>query len=177
MATTFAPGGVRTVAEPVPELGFNATASPAWLMVPADPLKTKTVMLTDDVGLSLRLANSAQTGIVTFKEQPSTAAGRPILLTGIRPGTVRLEAQDKTGAARATLEITVKAQKKLATFIHFVFDKSGRSTKNGVDGRPGNNTGGQCAFSAGERDDVSSRFRRFSLTLRSGAGRADLGIG
>jgi hypothetical protein len=84
---------------------------------------TKTVMLTGGDGLSL---NVAKAGTVTFQELPRTAAGRPIVITGTSPGTVRL------GAGQATLEITVKAPKRLATFIHFVFDKSRRSSNKGL---------------------------------------------
>ncbi|MFL5245038.1 MAG: hypothetical protein ACJ8FY_23295 [Gemmataceae bacterium] len=117
MASTFVPAITR--------LGFDETASPPWLMVPAAG-GTKTVILRDGDGLSL---NIAKTGIVTFKELSPTPAGRPIVITGANPGTVRLEA---TGSGQATLEITVKAQKRLSTFIHFVFDKSQRSSNKGA---------------------------------------------
>jgi hypothetical protein len=118
MTATFAPGDASTITG----LGFDAMATPPWLSVPF-PGGTKTVLLTGGDGLSLSVAN---TGTVTFQELPRTAAGRPIVITAIRPGTVRLS------AGQATLEITVKAPKKLATFIHFVFDKSGRSSNKGL---------------------------------------------
>lgn len=117
MAATFAPGDASTITR----LGFDATASPPWLSVPLGG--TKTVMLTGGDGLTL---NVAKAGTVTFKELPRTAAGRPIVITGISTGTVRLD------AGQATLEITVKAPKMLATFIHFVFDKSRRSSNKGL---------------------------------------------
>ena len=126
MRATFAPEGSA-----LDRLGFDEAASPPWIMVPADPAKTRIVILKDGAGLSLQLANSAKTGIVTFTEQPATGARR-ILLAGTAPGTVLLEARDSTGAAQATLEITVKAQKKLNTFIHFVFDKKGNSSIKGL---------------------------------------------
>jgi hypothetical protein len=133
MPPTFISGGVKTPADPVPELGFDATqASAPWAMVSTDRQKTRTVVLTNDTGLTLRLGSGSKPGIVSFQERPRTAAGRPIVLTGTLPGTVRLEAQDSTGAAQATLEITVKAPKKLSTFVHFVFDKSRRATKRGL---------------------------------------------
>jgi hypothetical protein len=55
MAATFVPAITR--------LGFDETASPPWLMVPAAG-GTKTVILRDGDGLSL---NIAKTSIVTFK--------------------------------------------------------------------------------------------------------------
>ena len=54
------------------------------------------------------------------------------MLTGTRSGTVPLEAQDASGRPQATLEISVKRRRTISTFIHFVFDKSGRSTKLGL---------------------------------------------
>ena len=96
MAATFAPGDASTITG----LGFDAAASPPWLMVPADPTGTKMVLLKGGDNLSLQLANTARMGTLTFKERPGTAAGRPIAITGMRPGTVRLEARDTTGARR-----------------------------------------------------------------------------
>jgi hypothetical protein len=122
MAAAFAPGDASTITS----LGYDATVSPPWLSLPF-PGGTKTVLLTGGNGLSL---NVSKTGKVTFKELSSTAAGdRLIEITATSPGTVRLEA---TGAGTATLEITVKLQKRLATFIHFVFDKSRRKSNKGL---------------------------------------------
>jgi len=118
MTAAFAPADASTISG----LGFDTTASPRWLSVPF-PGGTKKVMLTDGDGLSLNLA---KTGTVKFTELPRTAAGRPIEITGMSPGTVRLS------AGLATLDITVKAPKRLATFIHFVFDKSRRSSNKGL---------------------------------------------
>jgi hypothetical protein len=118
MTATFAPGDTSTTSG----LGFDATASPHWLSVPF-PGVTKTVLLKDGDGLSLSLAKA---GTVKLEERPRTAAGRPIAITGMSPGTVLLS------AGKATLEITVKAQKRLGTFIHFVFDKSRRTSNRGL---------------------------------------------
>jgi hypothetical protein len=122
MAASFAPGDASTITG----LGFDATASPPWLSLPF-PGGTKKVMLTGGNGLSL---NVSKTGTVTFKELSPTAAGdRLIEIIPTNPGTVRLEA---TGAGTATIEITVKSQKRLATFIHFVWDKSRRTSNRGL---------------------------------------------
>jgi hypothetical protein len=118
MTATFAANDTSTISG----LGFDATASPPWLSV-SFPSDTKTVMLKDGDGLPLSLA---KTGTVKLEERPRTAAGRLIAITGMSPGTVLLS------AGQATLEITVKAQKRLATFIHFVFDKSRRTSNKGL---------------------------------------------
>jgi hypothetical protein len=125
MVATFAPGSVKLA----DRLGFDSDANPPWAMVPVG--ESKRVMLKDGAGLSLQVSRPGPSGIVTFSEQAGTS-DRVILLTGIGPGTVHLEARDTTGGVRATLEITVKEQKHLATFIHFVFDKSHRATARGL---------------------------------------------
>lgn len=118
MAAVFAPGDASAVAA----LGFDATASPPWLSV-AFPGATRKVLLTGADGLVLTVSKS---GTVSFKELSATTAGRLIAISGMQPGTVRLS------AGQATLEITVKGPKRLATFIHFVFDKSRRSSNKGL---------------------------------------------
>jgi hypothetical protein len=120
MAASFAPGDPGTIAS----LGFDATATPPWLMIPVGG--SKTVLLKEGAGLKLDFARS---GVASFTELPPSTFGRLITITGSTPGTVRLEA---TGSDQATLEVTVKAQKKVSTFVHFVFDKSGRTTNKGL---------------------------------------------
>jgi hypothetical protein len=122
MATAFFPTG--TTAE---RLGFDELER--WVMVPEGG--TKTVLLKDAANLSLKVADS-KNGVLSFSEQ-STQNGRKIVLTGSRPGTVRLQAQDSAGRVQAGLEITVKARRQLSTFIHFVFDNRHWSTNLGLD--------------------------------------------
>ena len=118
MATAFAPGDASTTAA----LGFDSSASPPWLSIPF-PGGSRKILLTGADGLTVTVS---KTGTVSFKELPPTAAGRMISITGTQPGTVLL------GAGQAALEITVKAPKRLATFIHFVFDKSRRCSNKGI---------------------------------------------
>lgn len=121
MAATFSPGDATQTAG---RFGFDSLAS--WAMVPEGG--TKKVILTGGAGLALRPTTA---GVVALSET-STTAGREIVITGSRLGTVRLEAQDSSGRAQATLEISVKRRRTISTFIHFVFDRSNRSTQLGL---------------------------------------------
>jgi hypothetical protein len=128
MAATFSPGDIT---QPGANLGFDSLAG--WVMVPQGGTKnTKNVALKDGAGLALQLAPTGVAELSETSTQTSTQTGREILLTGKRSGTVRLEARDASGRAQATLEISVKRRRTVSTFFHFVFDKSGRSTRLGL---------------------------------------------
>jgi hypothetical protein len=128
MAATFATAG-RTVEA---RLGFDNEVSPPWVMVPVDGRKN--VVLRGGNGLSLQLRTTWGTGVVTFQEQsPDPVFGRLIELTAKSPGTAFLEARNATGQMQASLEITVKARMVLRTFVHFIFEKNGRSGAAGLE--------------------------------------------
>jgi hypothetical protein len=57
---------------------------------------------------------------------------RRISLTAISAGTTFLEAKDANGRVQAALEVTVKEKQTYSAFVHFVFDKSGRSAAAGL---------------------------------------------
>jgi hypothetical protein len=124
----FRPGDTAPPAKHI--VGFDDTASPPWIMVPAGEFRR--VILNGGAGLSLQLKpvwDPNGKGVVTIAEQSSPGgADRSIVLTATAPGTTVLEARNASGQVQASLEITVKEQVQLTTFVHFVFDKGGRTT-------------------------------------------------
>ncbi len=110
-------------------LGFDNRPSPPWTML---PLKAKrTVTLADGAGLKVGLQNATDSQFVGVREIAASAGGRVFELEGLGAKTVFLEAANASGAKQASLEITVKAQMRLATYFGFVFDSAGRVTPRG----------------------------------------------
>ena len=129
MAARFTAGELTTVGR----LGFDDATTPPWIMVPMGGRRV--VSLVDGAGLTLHLRkfwDPDGKGVITFQEQ-SHVTGRGVALTPVSAGTVFLDAQDGTGRVVASLEITVKAKVTMSTFVHFVFDRGGRSPSVGLD--------------------------------------------
>jgi hypothetical protein len=125
---SFRPGDTDSPAKRI--TGFDDSGDPPWVMVPEGEFRR--VILTSGSGLSLRLKpvwDPYGKGVVTVVEQ-STPGGaeRPVVLTAVTPGTTVLEARNTGGLPQASLKITVKKEVTLSTFVHFVFEKSGRTT-------------------------------------------------
>jgi hypothetical protein len=116
MPASFAANGST-----IEKLGFDETTAPPWAMLPVHG--TKKVVLKDGSGLSLTLRNPADKNSIRFSEEAPTNEGRIIILSGGgNPKTILLDARNSSGVTQASLEITIKAQLRLATFIGFIFD-------------------------------------------------------
>jgi hypothetical protein len=126
MAAAFVSTGIG-----IGTLGFDAAATPPWVMVPQGG--SKTVRLREGDGLTLRLRREIGIALPTIQERSSDPIfGRTIEISGQSPSTSFLEAVDARGLVRATLEINVKAKIVLTTSVFFVFEKNGRVCKAGL---------------------------------------------
>jgi hypothetical protein len=115
------------------QLGFDELVTPAWVTLPAGT--SKNVILRDGVGLTVALRTPGDKTFLTVAEATATSQGRVFKLTAQQtPKTVFIDATNSTGTRVASLEAAVKKPMSLNTFIHFVFDKAGRTTPQGLTG-------------------------------------------
>jgi hypothetical protein len=124
---------MATFAPVTGQLGFDELVTPAWVTLPVS--SRKNVILKDGQGLSVALRNPGDTAFLTVAEAAPTGLGRVFTLTAKQTAkTVFIDATNPTGARVASLEVAVKQPMTLNTFIHFVFDKAGRTTPQGLTG-------------------------------------------
>jgi hypothetical protein len=110
-------------------LGLDERPSPPWIMVPLGGKRN--VTLADGTGLNVALRKAGDSAFCGLRELQGSPRGRVFELNGLGAKTVFLDAVDASGAAKASLEISVKAKVRLATFFGFVFDSAGRVTPRG----------------------------------------------
>jgi hypothetical protein len=115
------------------QLGFDDLVTPAWVTLSTGV--SKNVILKDGAGLSVALRNPGDQAFLTVAEAAASGGGRVFTLTAKQTAkTVFIDAANSTGARVVSLEVAVKKPVTLNTFIHFVFDKVGRTTPGGLTG-------------------------------------------
>jgi hypothetical protein len=113
------------------QLGFDELVTPAWVTLSTGI--SKNVILKDGAGLSVALRNPGDKAFLTVAEAAATGLGRVFTLTAKQTAkTVFIDATNSTGTPVVSLEVAVKKPVTLNTFIHFVFDKAGRTTRLGL---------------------------------------------
>src|SRR5207237_849978 len=99
--------------------GFDATAKPVWQMVPLGSFKR--IELSDAAGLDVV---SKDPPIATVEEAPSSRPGhrdRAIIVNGKAAGVATIEARSN-GTVKATVEVAVKAEKKISVCFTSISD-------------------------------------------------------
>jgi hypothetical protein len=113
------------------QLGFDELVTPAWVTLSTNI--SKRVILTDGAGLTVALRSPVDKTFLTVAEAAPTAQGRVFTLTAKQTAkTVFIDATNASGRPVVSLEVAVKKPVTLNTFIHFVFDKAGRTTRLGL---------------------------------------------
>lgn len=104
--------------------GFDATASPPWLMVPVGGVKSIRVLNAHN--LDIVCVNPAVAEIQVYPEW-DPATGRTLKIRGIVKGVTFIEVR-QAGRLLARLQVAVKTQKVVKITFNFVSDNTGRGT-------------------------------------------------
>ena len=106
------------------DFGFDASVSPRWQMVPVG--KTRILNVSGAAGMTLRIADP------TLLSASVKGGGAKLVLTleGLKAGKTLVEWVPKSGAPLRSnsLEVSVKAEKRIRTAFHYVKDNAGHET-------------------------------------------------